>query len=112
MSEDSYCNDSRCERTKRGEKHLVHSLKDQDQKTLQKLKNVLNLGSALTGGTMGVATGLIVAGPPGAIIGGALGTTIGHVLKDIGNDYAVRSLSPNEQTRIGGVIIYAILYSK
>ena len=37
-----------------------------------------------------------------------MGTTIGHVLKDIGNDYAVRSLSPNEQTRIGGVIIYAI----
>ena len=30
------------------------------------------------GGTAGAATGLLVAGPVGAIIGGAAGTLIGH----------------------------------
>jgi len=78
MSQDGYCNDSRCERTRRGEIHSAHSLQDQDQKTLEKLKMLLGLGSSLTGGTAGAATGLLVAGPVGAIIGGAAGTLIGH----------------------------------
>lgn len=49
----------------------------------------------------GAATGLLVAGPIGAIIGGAAGT----VLKKLGDDYAVRFLSPNEKERIGRVFI-------
>ena len=105
---EGYCNDSRCERTRKGEIHPAHSLQDQDEKTLRKLRELLNLGSSLTGGTLGFAAGLLVAGPPGAIIGGAVGTTIGHILKITGNDYAVRFLSPNEQMRIGGVIIYTM----
>jgi hypothetical protein len=108
MSQDGYCNDSRCERTRKGEVHLSHSLQDQDEKTLEKLKALLGLGSNLTGGIGGAATGLLVAGPVGAIIGGAAGTILGHVLKNIGDDYAVRFLSPSEQMRIGGVIIYTM----
>lgn len=107
-SRDGNCNDSRCERTKRGEIHSAHSLQDQDQKTVERLKNLPGLGSSLTGGTAGAAIGLIVGGPAGAVIGGAAGTLIGHVLKKVGDDYAVRFLSPNEQMRIGGVIIYTM----
>lgn len=108
MSQNGYCNDSRCERTKKGEIHLAHNLQDQDKKTLERLKALLGLGSNLTGSIGGAATGLLVAGPVGAIIGGAAGTMIGHVLKNLGDDYAVRFLSPNEQMRIGGVIIYTM----
>jgi hypothetical protein len=48
----------------------------------------------------------LVAGPVEAIVGSAAGTIIGHVLKNLGEDYAVRLLGPNEQTRIVGVMIY------
>jgi hypothetical protein len=61
MSQDDYCNDSRCERTRRGEIHSAHSLHDQGLETLKKLKTLLGLGSALTGGTPGAATGLLKA---------------------------------------------------
>jgi hypothetical protein len=100
-----YCNDSRCERTRRGERHLAHSLQEQDRKTLEKLKELLGLGSILTGGIGAAATGLLTADSIGAIIGGAAGTVMGHVIKNLGEDYAARFLSPNEKKRIGGVII-------
>jgi hypothetical protein len=85
----------------------VHTLVDQDKKTLQSLRNLLDLGSNLAGGSIGAAAGLIAGGPAGAIAGGMAGTVVGHVLKSVGKDFAVRFLSPNEQKRIGGVVIRA-----
>jgi uncharacterized protein YcfJ len=107
MSHENYCNDARCERTRRGEKHVAHSLIDQDKNTLQSLRSLLELGSNLTGGSIGAATGLLIGGSAGAIAGGLAGTIIQHILKQIGNDVSARFLSPREQMRIGGVMIHA-----
>ena len=101
-----YCNYFRCERTRRGERHLAHSLLDQDWKTLENLKELLGLGSILTGGIGAVsATGLLTADSIGAIIKGAADTVMGHVIKNLGEDYWHVFLAPMRRRESAGSLL-------
>jgi hypothetical protein len=67
----------------------------------------LNLGSELTGGSVGAASGLVLAVPSGAVVGSILGTGMGYALKHIGQEVARRLLSSREKIRTGAVFIHA-----
>jgi len=71
------------------------------------LNTFLDLGAELTGGSIGAAAGLVLAGPQGVIAGGILGISIGFTLKQIGNELLGRVLSVRESKRAAAVIIYA-----
>ena len=104
---ESYCNDGRCEKVRKGEVHLAHDLTKLEEDRSESLHTMLNLGSELTGGSIGATVGMALAGPEGAVVGSIAGTTIGFALKQIGDDVARRFLSPSEKKRTGAVIIYA-----
>ena len=57
-------------------------------------------GSAITSS----ALGLLLAGPPGAAIGGAVGAVVSMSLKKLGNEISNRLLGPREETRVGYVL--------
>lgn len=98
-SSDEFCNDGRCERTKRGEKHRIHDISEYDDRQRESCKNLIQLGSQLTGGL--IAASLLTAASPEAILGQIVGALLGHSL-NIG-----RFLAPREKTRIGAAFIYA-----
>jgi hypothetical protein len=104
---ESYCNDGRCERVRNGERHLVHDLTKLEAQRSESLHTMLNLGSELTGGSVGAAAGMFLAGPEGAVVGSIVGTTIGFTLKQMGDEVTRRFLSPREKKRTGAVIIHA-----
>lgn len=104
---ESYCNDPRCPRVRKGESHSVHDLTRVEQERSEDLRRFLELGSELAGGSIGAAAGLVVAGPPGAIMGSILGTSIGFTLKEAGLELLERVLSIRESKRAAAVIIHA-----
>ena len=74
-------------------------------------KDLIRIGSEITGSVTGVLIGSLLAGPPGAVAGviaGVIaGPLFGNAIKKIGDDIANRFLSHNETRRIGIVMIYA-----
>jgi hypothetical protein len=104
---ESYCNDGRCQRVRNGERHLAHDLTELEVQRSESLHTMLNLGSELTGGSVGAAAGMFLAGPEGAVVGSIVGTTMGLTLKQIGDEVTRRFLSPREKKRTGTVIIHA-----
>ena len=104
---ESYCNDPRCPRVRKGESHPIHDLSKVEEERNEDLRRFLELGSELAGGSIGAAAGLAVAGPQGAIVGSILGTSIGFTLKQAGLDLLKRILSLRESKRAAAVLIHA-----
>ena len=76
-----------------------------------RLRDLISKGAQLAGGAAGPAAstviGTFVAGPAGAVVGGAIGATVTMAVKAIGQDLSLRVLSPREQARVGGVFTLA-----
>ncbi len=64
---------------------------------------LLEVGSDLVGVTGGAAIGLVIAGPPGALMGAASGSALTTMLREFGR----RLLGKREEVRVGAVAIYA-----
>lgn len=72
------------------------------------LSSLLNAGAEIAGGVAGAAVGLLAAGPPGALAGGASGPLITMALKRLGAEVSQRLLAPREQKRIGATLAFAV----
>lgn len=68
-----------------------------------RFKRILEAGADIVGGTSGVASGLVLAGLPGAFAGAAAGPAVASVMKDVIH----RVLSRREEKRVGGVFLAA-----
>lgn len=77
---------------------------EENNNNLGKVKYVIQMGAAITGGAAGAALGLITANPLGVIALGALGAGIGKALEDV----AERVYSNREKTRIGAAATFTI----
>jgi hypothetical protein len=64
--------------------------------------DLANKSADVAGSVVGASVGLIVAGPPGAIGGAAIGPIITNTFKDI----AARLLSPRERSRLDSAVSY------
>ena len=74
-------------------------------------QRLIEKGSEITGGAFaglaGTATGLIVAGPEGALVGGAAGSGLTMALQWLGQEMSSRLLGPREEQRLGYVFALA-----
>lgn len=69
---------------------------------------IIELGAEIAGGTSAAAVGLLLAGPPGAIIGAVGGPLLTHSIKQIASELKNRFLGKREEARIGATLAYAI----
>ena len=72
-----------------------------------KLTDLINAGSDITGGVVGGVLGFLIAGPVGAAIGGGSAPIATSVIKKIGLEIKQRFIGPREEKRIGATIVYA-----
>lgn len=72
-----------------------------------KIRNLIEVGAEIVGGSVGGAIGFLLAGPAGAIAGGASGPLVTQALIHTAIDIQERFLSKREKARIGAVIYYA-----
>lgn len=84
------------------------SEKDGNSSHTSGVEELIDLGSNMTGSVAGTIVGLLVAGPPGAIVGAVLGPGITTAIKKIGDEISTRILGPREKVRIGATIVYAV----
>ena len=86
---------------------LLHDKKPENVK----LKRLLNAGFGVLGDATGAATGFgigfVLGGPVGAIAGSVSGSTISSALRWVGQEFSNRHLSKREESRAGGVLIFA-----
>lgn len=75
-----------------------------ENKKPNKINKILKLGANLASTTLGVSTAVFLSPILGPIASGVLGSTVQGSLKDISE----RFLSPKEQARIGGTVIFAL----
>lgn len=68
---------------------------------------LLEGGSEIAGAVTGAAIGLI-AGPPGAVAGGAAGVIVTRGLKRVGAEVGRRWMSPRQQIRVGAGFAFAV----
>lgn len=86
--------------------------KESETNSNDKLKAILNFGAEIAGGAVSAAAGLLIAGPAGAILGGASGPAATNALKKIGQEASDRLLSPRETVRVGGALAIAASHIK
>ena len=72
------------------------------------IKEIIATGSEISGGVGGAIIGNIVAGPVGAIWGGASGPVLTRLFKSIGTEIKGRFLSRREEVRIGAAYTFAL----
>lgn len=73
-----------------------------------KLKEIVEKGSEISGSISGAAIGLLIAGPIGAITGAAAGPVITEVFKKIGNEISNKLLGNREEIRVGATLAYSV----
>ena len=73
-----------------------------------KLKMIIDKGSEIGGSVAGAAIGLVIAGPPGAIGGAAVGPLIALAFNKIGTEISEKFLSHREQARVGATYTLAL----
>jgi len=73
-----------------------------------KIRQFIEPGSEIAGNIAGTAIGLIVAGPPGAIGGAALGPAITHIFKRTCLDIYDRVTGHRGKIRAGAATAYAL----
>ena len=68
-------------------------------------------GTEIAGGAFaglaGTATGLVIAGPEGALVGGTTGSSVTMALRWLGHELSSRLLGPREEQRLGYVYTLA-----
>jgi hypothetical protein len=77
-------------------------------KKITPIGKLIEYGTAIACNLTGAAIGFLLAGPDGAIAGGALGS----VVHNLGNDIAERLLSRREEIRLGAAITYISIKEK
>ena len=74
-------------------------------------QRLIQKGAEIAGGAFaslaGTATGLVVAGPEGVLVGGAAGSSITMALRWLGQEMSSRLLGPREEQRLGYVFTLA-----
>jgi hypothetical protein len=108
VAAEDFCNDPRCDRNRRGERHAVHDTSPMNQRRFDSIQRIIDAGSDITGATIGTIAGAILGGPPGAVVGAVTGTAISHLLRNVGNDVSQRMLSPREEVRVGAALIFGV----
>ena len=71
------------------------------------LARMVTSGAGALGITAGTALGVIIAGPPGAIVGAAIGALLQDGMKAVAGDVAERFTAQTEQERMGSVYVLA-----
>ena len=66
------------------------------------------IGGDSLGAAIGASVGVLVAGPGGAILGGAAGSAFSQAIGALGHDITEQLLSPREEARVGYVLTLAI----
>ncbi len=72
------------------------------------LRKVISTGMDSVASGASALAGSFLAGPFGAIIGGAIGPFLGKAFGNIGDELSERLLGPREKHRISKVIEYAV----
>ncbi len=73
----------------------------------EKVADIIQTGTEIAGATTGAAIGLLVGGPPGAIVGAAAGPTAARTLRGLAVEFRERVLGHREEVRVGAVISFA-----
>lgn len=74
----------------------------------EKLEEIINKGSEISGNISGVALGLLIAGPIGAIGGAALVPLLTSVFKKVGVEISEIFLGKREEIRVGATIALSV----
>ena len=73
-----------------------------------RIRRLVGAGMEMLGSSgsavISAALGLLLAGPPGVAVGGAVGAVVSMSLKKLGNEISNRLLSAREETRVGYVL--------
>src|SRR5919199_3076043 len=64
------------------------------------------------GSVLGAGLGLVLGGPPGALIGAATAPAMSHTLRRVGTEVSRRLLSPREESRLGAVFLLTAAETK
>lgn len=80
---------------------------NEEKKVSKSIRELLDVGSEITGGTSGAAIGLLAGGPVGAILGAASGPIITKGFKKIAVEIAHRLLGHREKARVGATISFS-----
>lgn len=78
------------------------------EKDKNKIAELIETGSELTGSITGSVIGALFAGVPGAITGGAAGPLIAKIFKKVGLEIKERVLGNREEVRIGAAYTFAL----
>lgn len=78
-----------------------------DEGRREPLETLVEHGSEIVGGAGGAGVGLLLGGPPGAVVGGATGPILVATLRRAGSELAKRFLGPREQIRAGAALLWA-----
>ena len=74
-------------------------------------ERLISKGTEIAGGAFaglaGSATGLVMAGPEGALVGGAAGSSVTAAMRWLGHELSSRLLGPREEQRLGYVYTLA-----
>ena len=71
------------------------------------LKQILDNFAEITGGGLGAALGFLAGDPLMAAFASTAGITVAGLLKNIGQEFSKRQLSPQEDFRVGKVLAIA-----
>ena len=71
------------------------------------IESSAEIASGAFAGLAGLASGLILAGPEGALVGGAAGSSLTMALRWLGREMSSRLLGPREEQRLGYVYTVA-----
>jgi hypothetical protein len=80
---------------------------DESQKDTS-ITNLIEAGAEITGGVAGAAIGLVLAGSPGALAGGAAGPLIARAFRKVGVEIKEKMLGTREEIRIGATYTFAL----
>lgn len=73
----------------------------------ERLKEIIDKGSEISGSLTGAAIGLAIAGPVGALGGAAIGPLVALAFKKAGLELSEKLLSPREMVRVGATYVLA-----
>jgi hypothetical protein len=73
----------------------------------EKVKDIVETGTDIASATTAAAIGLLIGGPPGAIVGAAAGPAATRTLRGLAVEFRERVLGHREEVRVGATISFA-----